>query len=150
MERWFRSLKSESLVRLIFFGKRSVERAVTEYIEHYHAERNHQGLENELIEPGETTGSENGTIECREGLVDCSSTIIVEPPELRHAIVGSAECLSDPPTYQKTVAVPGPVRCRDSNPEARHRSNSRRTQPLNSCLPKALFLVSVFCPCDVD
>jgi putative transposase len=68
MERWFRSLKSESLDRMIFFGMRSLERAVTEYIEHYHVERNHQGLENELIEPGETTGSENGTIECRERL----------------------------------------------------------------------------------
>ena len=36
--------------------------------EHYHAERNHQGLENELIERGETTGSENGIIDCRERL----------------------------------------------------------------------------------
>jgi transposase InsO family protein len=68
MERWFRSLKSESLDRMIFFGKRSLERAVTEYVEHYHVERNHQGLENELIEPGETTGSENGTIDYRERL----------------------------------------------------------------------------------
>ena len=34
----------------------------------YHAERNHQELDNELIEPGETTGSESGTIDCRERL----------------------------------------------------------------------------------
>ena len=68
MERWFRSLKSESLDRMIFFGKRSLERAITEYVEHYHVERNLQGLENELIESGETTGLENGTIECRERL----------------------------------------------------------------------------------
>ncbi len=61
-----RSLKSESLSRMIFFGKRSLERAVAEYVEHYHVERNHHGLENELIEPGEATGSENGTIDCRE------------------------------------------------------------------------------------
>jgi putative transposase len=63
-----RSLKSESLSRMIFFGKRSLERAVAEYVEHYHVERNHQGLENALIEPGEATGSENGTIDCRERL----------------------------------------------------------------------------------
>ena len=68
MERWFRSLKSESLSRMIFFGKRSLERAVAEYVEHYHVERNHQGLENALIEPDEATGSENGTIDCRERL----------------------------------------------------------------------------------
>ena len=66
MERSFRSLKSESLNRMIFFGKRSLERAVAEYVEHYHTERNHQGLNNDLIEPGETIGSENGTIDCRE------------------------------------------------------------------------------------
>ena len=47
-------------------------------------------------------------------------------------------------TYQKTLAVPGPVRCTNCNACARHRSNSRRTRPLNSCLPKNLLLVSVF------
>jgi hypothetical protein len=68
MERWFRSLKSECLDRMIFFGRRSLERAVTEYGEHYHAERNHQGLGNELIEPEEEVGSVAGKIECRERL----------------------------------------------------------------------------------
>jgi hypothetical protein len=37
-------------------------------LRHHHTERNHQGLENELIEPDETTGSENGAIDCRERL----------------------------------------------------------------------------------
>jgi hypothetical protein len=50
------------------FGKRSLERAVAEYVEHYHAERNHQGLQNSLIEPDQTTGTDNGTIDCRERL----------------------------------------------------------------------------------
>jgi transposase InsO family protein len=68
MERWFRSLKSECLDRMIFFGRRSLERAVTEYVEHYHAERNHQGLGNELIEPDKQVGSVAGKIECRERL----------------------------------------------------------------------------------
>ena len=68
MERWFRSLKSECLDRMIFFGRRALARAVTEYVAHYHAERNHQGLNNELIEPAETTGSTDGTIDCRERL----------------------------------------------------------------------------------
>jgi hypothetical protein len=68
MERWFRSLKSESLNRIIFFGKRSLERAVAEYAEHYQSERNHQGLQNSLIEPDQTTGTDNGTIDCRERL----------------------------------------------------------------------------------
>ena len=67
MERWFRSLKSECLDRMIFFGKRSLERAVTEYVKHYHAERNHQGLNNGLIEPGDESGH-TGDVACRERL----------------------------------------------------------------------------------
>ena len=68
MERWFRSLKSECLNRIIFFGRHSLENAVAEYVEHYHTERNHQGLGNELIEPIEEVRSVAGTIECRERL----------------------------------------------------------------------------------
>jgi len=68
IERWFRSLKSECLDRLICFGKRSLERAVREYVEHYHVERNHQGLGNNLIEPGDEVGSITGEIGCRERL----------------------------------------------------------------------------------
>ncbi|MEO2025956.1 MAG: integrase core domain-containing protein, partial [Fuerstiella sp.] len=68
MERWFRSLKSECLDRMMFFGQRSLERAVREYVQHYHGERNHQGLGNELIEPEDDAGSVAGRIECRERL----------------------------------------------------------------------------------
>ena len=68
MERWFRSLKSECLNRMIFFGQRSLERAVANFVQHYHAERNHQGLDNEIIEPNEQIGSIAGKIECRERL----------------------------------------------------------------------------------
>ena len=68
MERWFRSLKSECLDRMIFFGRKSLEKSVREYVEHYHRERNHQGLENELIEPEREDSAVVGTIECRERL----------------------------------------------------------------------------------
>jgi len=64
MERWFRSLKSECLDRMILFGKGSLERAVTEYVEHYHMEPNHQGLENELIEPSSVSGNLIGPVIC--------------------------------------------------------------------------------------
>ena len=53
---------------MIFFGRHSLENAVAEYVEHYHTERNHQGLGNELIEPIEEVRSVAGTIECRERL----------------------------------------------------------------------------------
>jgi transposase InsO family protein len=68
MERWFRSLKYECLDRMVFFGRKSLENAVREYVAYYHAERNHQGLGNELIEPSEEAATCDGRIECRERL----------------------------------------------------------------------------------
>ena len=35
---------------------------------HYHAERNHQGLFNRIIEPSDQVGRETGQIQCRERL----------------------------------------------------------------------------------
>jgi transposase InsO family protein len=68
MERWFRSLKSECLDRMVFFGRQSLERAIHQYVEHFHQERNHQGLGNQLIDPSEEVGTIAGTIECRQRL----------------------------------------------------------------------------------
>ena len=44
-----RSIKEECLDRLIPIGERHFRRAVVEYVEHYHRERNHQGIANRLI-----------------------------------------------------------------------------------------------------
>ena len=54
-----RSIKEECLEGMIFIGQASLRRAVSEYLKHYHAERNHQGLENRLIRP-ERRGASNG------------------------------------------------------------------------------------------
>ncbi len=51
VERFIRSLREECVDRLIFFGEDSLRRAVREFLFHYHAERNHQGLGNQIIEP---------------------------------------------------------------------------------------------------
>jgi transposase InsO family protein len=50
-ERFVRSIKSECLNRMIFFGQDSLTHAIGQFMEHYHAERNHQGLENRLVRP---------------------------------------------------------------------------------------------------
>jgi len=68
MERFFRSLKYESLDRIIPFGEQSVRRTVLSHVDHYHQERNHQGLNNEIIEPGDEVGQCDGDVECRERL----------------------------------------------------------------------------------
>ena len=66
IERFMRSLKDECLHRMIFFGERSLQITVVGFLAHYHAERNHQGLDNRLIEPGEEVGSTAGEVACRE------------------------------------------------------------------------------------
>ena len=42
-------------------------RAVNEYVEHYHRERNHQGLNSQLITTAVRT-KPNGAFECRQRL----------------------------------------------------------------------------------
>jgi len=48
-ERFVRSIKDECLNRMIFIGQASLRRAVAEYMDHYHRERNHQGIGNRVI-----------------------------------------------------------------------------------------------------
>ena len=48
-ERFVRSIKEECLNRIVPLGERHLRRALAEYVTHYHGERNHQGLGNELI-----------------------------------------------------------------------------------------------------
>ena len=67
-ERFVRSIKDECLSKMIFFGEQSLRRAINQYIAHYHAERNHQGLDNRLIEPGSDVGTADGQVKCRDRL----------------------------------------------------------------------------------
>jgi putative transposase len=48
-ERWVLSVKSECINRMILFGEESLRRALRQYTDHYHAERPHEGIGNELI-----------------------------------------------------------------------------------------------------
>jgi putative transposase len=68
-ERWVRTVKSECLSKLILFGEASLRRALTNFCEHYHAERNHQGKGNKLLfppAPPESPG--RGIVRCQERL----------------------------------------------------------------------------------
>jgi transposase InsO family protein len=67
-ERFVRSIKDECLNRIIFFGERSLRKATREYAAHYHGERNHQGIDNRLIEPDGREASASGSIECVQRL----------------------------------------------------------------------------------
>ena len=68
LERFFGSLKSECLHRLILFGETATRNAVTQYLAHYHVDRCHQGLGNELIVPIEHPPDISAKIETTERL----------------------------------------------------------------------------------
>jgi putative transposase len=53
---------------MIFFSERSLRYAITEYLKHYHTERNHQGLESQIIRPQFVECSEVGEITRRRRL----------------------------------------------------------------------------------
>src|SRR5262245_46658139 len=67
-ERWVRSVKEECLSKVILFGERSLRRALGEYVEHYHAERNHQGKSNVLLFPLNRNIDRKRPVQCRERL----------------------------------------------------------------------------------
>jgi transposase InsO family protein len=67
-ERFVLSVKSECLSKIIPLGERHLRKAVKDYTEHYHQERNHQGLDNELIEKLIDGPDMDGMVHCRERL----------------------------------------------------------------------------------
>jgi integrase-like protein len=70
-ERFVLSIKNECLSKLVLLGESHLRRAVSEYIEHYHSERNRQGVGNRLLTPAEPAArpaDENTPVERRERL----------------------------------------------------------------------------------
>jgi putative transposase len=68
-ERFVRSIKEEALAQMVMLGEGALYYAIHQYLTHYHTERNHQGLDNQLI--------------TRAGDVDC-----LTGPVVRHARLG--------------------------------------------------------------
>ena len=67
-ERYVRTIKEGCLDRMILIGEGSLRRAVSEFVLHYHAEKNHQGLGNKIIGPELAEFPSAGEIRCRERL----------------------------------------------------------------------------------
>jgi transposase InsO family protein len=67
-ERFVRSIKESCLNRKIFFGEESLRKAIQNFVAHYHSERNHQGLRNQLISPEAGHLGSAGEIQCRQRL----------------------------------------------------------------------------------
>ena len=67
-ERFVRTTREDCLDRLILFGEASLERAVSEFVRHYNRERNHQSLENKIIQPEFPEFLVEGDLRCRKRL----------------------------------------------------------------------------------
>ncbi len=61
-ERFVRSVREECLDHLVPLGERHLRTILAEYLEHYHHERNHQGIGNALIEPRAGPANDNGEV----------------------------------------------------------------------------------------
>ena len=68
LERFFRSLKDEALMQVIFFSEHALRETVTDFLIHYHGERPHQGLDHQILVPGPDAGQQAGEIVCRDRL----------------------------------------------------------------------------------
>ena len=67
-ERFVRSIKEEALNQMIVIGEAALRTVIQSYLVHYHHERNHQGLGNQLIVPEPSMGSQRGSVVRRERL----------------------------------------------------------------------------------
>jgi transposase InsO family protein len=67
-ERFVRSIKEEALNHMVMLGEAALSYAIHQYLTHYHTERNHQGLGNQLIAPEPGIGSHSSQVRCRERL----------------------------------------------------------------------------------
>jgi putative transposase len=67
-ERIVLSIKSECLRKIIPLGEKHLRLAIREYMEHYHTERNHQGLDSHIIFADNNVGRSKGDIKTRSRL----------------------------------------------------------------------------------
>jgi len=65
-ERFVLSIRSERLDRIVPLGERHLRRVISEFVDHYHGERNHQGLANRLILASPDPANTNGPVVRRE------------------------------------------------------------------------------------
>ena len=54
-ERFVKSIRVECLDKMIFLGEHHLRHTISQYLIHYHQERNHQALDNQLIDPDDLT-----------------------------------------------------------------------------------------------
>jgi hypothetical protein len=75
-ERFVRSINEERLTKFILVGQASLRPAITEYMTHFHEERNHQGLENRLMRERSVVAVNDASSIVGYGSMECSAFTI--------------------------------------------------------------------------
>jgi hypothetical protein len=70
LERWNRSVREECLSKIILFGEASLQHVLSNYVQHFHSERNHQRKGNIILFPAaaDRIGESTGKIRTRQRL----------------------------------------------------------------------------------
>jgi hypothetical protein len=121
-ERWVRSAKQECLLKLILFGEASLRRAVSDFIDHFHTERNHQGKGNLLLFPAaaEKRSRRGRAVYLqRNALVACSNTTAALHELLIRSSLLARRSASKDPTNGEPIG--GPSRTINSELSEPHR-----------------------------
>jgi transposase InsO family protein len=61
-ERFVKSIKTECLAQFVLFGEDALRHVIREYLAHYHAERNHQGIGNVIPFPDGRLVEQDGAV----------------------------------------------------------------------------------------
>jgi putative transposase len=61
-ERFVKTIKTECVEQFVLFGESALQHVIREYLAHYHAERNHQGIDNAIPFPDLRLEAREGTI----------------------------------------------------------------------------------------
>ena len=67
-ERFVRSIRQECLRHIVPLGEQHLRLVVREFVEHYHVERNHQGLDNVIPFPARASPVVRGRVRVRQRL----------------------------------------------------------------------------------
>lgn len=67
-ERFVLTVRSECLDKIVPLGERHLRETLKSFIEHYHRERHHQGLDGQLIAPIADEAGTTGPVKCRQRL----------------------------------------------------------------------------------
>lgn len=67
-ERWVRSCRDDVLRRLVIFGEQHLRHVLHSYVDHFNAERPHQGLDGALVQPDPRAANRSGPVRRQDRL----------------------------------------------------------------------------------